>query len=175
MFMWVRLISYLCTRISKINAHMINTNELMLGDLICNHRHWACLVVEIFDDRVTVISHHYRKETFKGEDLYLIDLDDDFFKRNGFIDFVANQIQMVFVDKENDLSIHVIRNQSIQRKEKVPRLRQERLYGRQDSDVLCTRVPASAVSSRSNDAAESQGRISRRRITLLRTETNVLI
>ena len=89
---------------------MINTNELMLSDLIYNHRHWACLVVEIFDDRVTVISHHYRKETFKGEDLYLIDLDDDFFKRNGFIDFVANQIQMVFVDKENDLSIHVIRN-----------------------------------------------------------------
>ena len=89
---------------------MINTNELMLGDLIYNHRHWACPIVEVFDDRVTVIAHHYGEETFKVDDLYPIDLDDEFFKRNGFIDFVANQIQMVFVDKENDLSIHVIRN-----------------------------------------------------------------
>ena len=89
---------------------MINTNELMRGDLIYNHRHWACSVVEVFDDRVTVIAHHYGEETFKVDDLYPIDLDDDFFKRNGFIDFVANQIQMVFVDEENDLSIHVIRN-----------------------------------------------------------------
>ena len=80
---------------------MINTNELMRGDLIYNHRHWACPVVEIFDDRVTVIAHHYGEETFKVEDLYPIDLDDEFFKRNVFIDFV---------DKENDLSIHVIRN-----------------------------------------------------------------
>ena len=89
---------------------MINTNELMRGDLIYNHRHWACPVVEIFDDRVTVIAHHYGEETFKVGDLYPIDSNDDFFKRNGFIDFVANQIQMVFVDEENNLSIHVIRN-----------------------------------------------------------------
>ena len=87
---------------------MINTNELMLGDLIYNHRHWACPVVEIFDDRATVIAHHYGEETFKVEDLYPIDLDDDFFKKNGFIGFVANQ--MLFVDKENDLSIIVVRN-----------------------------------------------------------------
>ena len=89
---------------------MIDTNELMRSDLIYNQRHWACPVVEVFDDRVTVIAHNYGEETFKVDDLYPIDLDDDFFKRNGFIDFVANQIQMVFVDKENDLSIHVIRN-----------------------------------------------------------------
>ena len=89
---------------------MINTNELMRGDLIYNHRHWACPVVEIFDDKVTVIAHHYGEETFKVEDLYPIDLDDEFFKRNGFIDYDANQFQMIFVDKENYLSIHVIRN-----------------------------------------------------------------
>ena len=87
---------------------MINTNELMRGDLIYNHRHWACPVVEVFEDRVTVVAHHYGEETFKVEDLYPIDLDDDFFKKNGFIDFVANQ--MLFVDKENDLSIIVVRN-----------------------------------------------------------------
>lgn len=87
---------------------MINTNELMRGDLIYNHRHWACPVVEVFDDRVTVIAHHYGEETFKVEDLYPIDLDDEFFKKNGFIDFIANQ--MLFVDKENDLSIIVVRN-----------------------------------------------------------------
>ena len=87
---------------------MINSNELMRGDLIYNHRHWACPVVEVFDDRATVIAHHYGEETFKVEDLYPIELDDDFFKKNGFIDFVANQ--MLFVDKENDLSIIVVRN-----------------------------------------------------------------
>ena len=87
---------------------MINTNELMRDDLIYNHRHWACPVVEVFEDRVTVVAHHYGEETFKVEDLYPIDLDDDFFKKNGFIDFVANQ--MLFVDKENDLSIIVVRN-----------------------------------------------------------------
>jgi hypothetical protein len=80
----------------------------MRGDLIYNHRHWACPVVEVFEDRVTVVAHHYGEETFKVEDLYLIDLDDEFFKKNGFIDFVANQ--MLFVDKENDLSIIVVRN-----------------------------------------------------------------
>ena len=77
---------------------MINTNELMRGDLIYNHRHWACPVVEVFEDRVTVVAHHYGEETFKVEDLYPIDLDDDFFKKNGFIDFVANQ--MLFVDED---------------------------------------------------------------------------
>ena len=87
---------------------MINSNELMRGDLIYNHRHWACPVVEVFEDRVTVVAHHYGEETFKVEDLYPIDLDDEFFKENGFIDFVANQ--MLFVDKENDLSIIVVRN-----------------------------------------------------------------
>ena len=87
---------------------MINTNELMRGDLIYNHRHWACPVVEVFEDRVTVVAHHYGEETFKVEDLYPIDLDDEFFKENGFIDFIANQ--MLFVDKENDLSIIVVRN-----------------------------------------------------------------
>lgn len=87
---------------------MINTNELMRGDLIYNHRHWACPVVEVFEDRVTVVAHHYGEETFKVEYLYPIDLDDDFFKKNGFIDFVANQ--MLFVDKENDLSIIVVWN-----------------------------------------------------------------
>ena len=87
---------------------MINTNELMRGDLIYNHRHWACPVVEVFEDRVTVVAHHYGEETFKVEDLYPIDLDDEFFKKNGFIDFIANQ--MLFVDKENDLSIIVVRN-----------------------------------------------------------------
>jgi hypothetical protein len=80
----------------------------MRGDLIYNHRHWACPVVEVFEDRVTVVAHHYGEETFKVEDLYPIELDDDFFKKNGFIDFVANQ--MLFVDKENDLSIIVVRN-----------------------------------------------------------------
>ncbi len=87
---------------------MINTNELMRSDLIYNHRHWACPVVEVFDDRVTVVAHHYGEETFKAENLYPIDLDDDFFKKNGFIDFVANQL--LFVDKENDLSIRVVRD-----------------------------------------------------------------
>lgn len=87
---------------------MINSNELMRGDLIYNHRHWACPVVELFEDRVTVVAHHYGEETFKVEDLYPIDLDDEFFKKNGFIDFIANQ--MLFVDKENDLSIIVVRN-----------------------------------------------------------------
>jgi len=87
---------------------MINSNELMRGDLIYNHRHWACPVVEVFEDRVTVVAHHYGEETFKVEDLYPIDLDDEFFKKNGFIDFIANQ--MIFVDKENDLSIIVVRN-----------------------------------------------------------------
>ena len=87
---------------------MINSNELMRGDLIYNHRHWACPVVEVFEDRVTVVAHHYGEETFKVEDLYPIDLDDEFFKENGFIDFIANQ--MIFVDKENDLSIIVVRN-----------------------------------------------------------------
>ena len=87
---------------------MINSNELMRGDLIYNHRHWACPVVEVFEDRVTVVAHHYGEETFKVEDLYPIDLDDEFFKENGFIDFIANQ--MLFVDKENDLSIIVVRN-----------------------------------------------------------------
>jgi hypothetical protein len=80
----------------------------MRGDLIYNHRHWACPVVEVFEDRVTVVAHHYGEETFNVEDLYPIDLDDEFFKKNGFIDFVANQ--MLFVDKENDLSIIVVRN-----------------------------------------------------------------
>ena len=87
---------------------MINTNELMRGDLIYNHRHWACPVVEVFEDRVTVVAHHYGEETFKVEDLYPIDLDDEFFKKNGFIDFIANQ--MLFVDKENDLTIIVVRD-----------------------------------------------------------------
>ena len=87
---------------------MINSNELMRGDLIYNHRHWACPVVEVFEDRVTVVAHHYGEETFKVEDLYPIDLDDEFFKENGFIDFIANQ--MLFVDQENDLSIIVVRN-----------------------------------------------------------------
>lgn len=87
---------------------MINTNELMRGDLIYNHRHWACPVVEVFEDRVTVVAHHYGEETFKVEDLYPIDLDDDFFKKNGFIDFIANQ--MIFVDKGNDLTIIVVRD-----------------------------------------------------------------
>ena len=63
---------------------MINREDLMVGDLVYNHRKWECPVVEILSDGATVIARHYGKETFRYEDLSPIPLTKEILEKNGF-------------------------------------------------------------------------------------------
>ena len=58
--------------------------DLMIGDLVYNHRKWICPVIAISEDSVTVIAHHYGECTYRWEDIYPIDLTDDIIKQLGW-------------------------------------------------------------------------------------------
>jgi hypothetical protein len=63
----------------------MKTNKgLQIGNLLYNHRRWACPILEIGADRVTVIARHYGEETFLLEDMREIELSEDLIPKLGF-------------------------------------------------------------------------------------------
>lgn len=63
----------------------MKTNKgLQIGNLLYNHRRWACPILDIGADRVTVIARHYGEETFLLEDMREIDLSEDLIPKLGF-------------------------------------------------------------------------------------------
>ena len=55
---------------------MISNRGLQIGNLLYNHRDWACPIIGIDKDRVTVIARQYGKETFLLEDMKEIKLSE---------------------------------------------------------------------------------------------------
>lgn len=66
----------------------MEAKELMIGDLVYNHRNWICPIVEIHKDSAVVIAGHYGEEEFKLNDLRPIPLTPEILEKN---DFVANK------------------------------------------------------------------------------------
>lgn len=63
----------------------MKTNKgLQVGNLLYNHRRWACPILEIGADRVTVIARHYGEETFLLEDMREIELSEELIPKLGF-------------------------------------------------------------------------------------------
>lgn len=63
----------------------MKTNKgLQIGNLLYNHRRWACPILEIGADRVTVIARHYGEETFLLEDMREIELSENVIDLLGF-------------------------------------------------------------------------------------------
>ena len=63
----------------------MKTNKgLQIGNLLYNHRRWACPILDIGADCVTVIARHYGEETFLLEDMREIDLSEDLIPKLGF-------------------------------------------------------------------------------------------
>lgn len=63
---------------------MKSNKGLQIGNLLYNHRGWACPISEIGADRVTVIARHYGEEAFLLEDMKEIDLSEDLIPKLGF-------------------------------------------------------------------------------------------
>lgn len=61
----------------------MKANELMVGDLVYNHRNWACPIVEIHKDSAVVIARHYGEEKFELKDLRPIPLTLEILEKNG--------------------------------------------------------------------------------------------
>lgn len=63
---------------------MKSIQGLQVGNLVYNHRRWACPITNIQEDRLTVIARHYGEETFLLEDMKEIDLSEDLIPKLGF-------------------------------------------------------------------------------------------
>lgn len=63
---------------------MIKPEEMMLGDLIYNHRHWICPVTGINEECVQVIAKHYGELTYRWEDTYPIPLTEEIILQLGW-------------------------------------------------------------------------------------------
>lgn len=58
--------------------------DLMIGDLVYNHRNWICPIVEIHKDSAVVIARHYGEEEFKLNDLRPIPTSPEILEKIGF-------------------------------------------------------------------------------------------
>ena len=88
---------------------MIQTTEIMRGDLLYNHRMWVCPVIEVFKDSVTVIARHYGEETFKTEDMYPIPLTVDIISQNNFtIEDDSFGQESVKIASRKDFNLYVV-------------------------------------------------------------------
>ncbi len=76
----------------------MKANELMVGDLVYNHRNWACPIVEIHKDSAVVIARHYGEEKFELKDLRPIPLTPEILEKNGF---VGEGYQLLILDKDD--------------------------------------------------------------------------
>lgn len=85
----------------------MEVNNLMIGDLIYNHRNWACPIVEIHKDSAVVIARHYGEEEFKLEDLRPIPLTQEILEKNGFVanKHVYPYPYYEYINDENKLKI----------------------------------------------------------------------
>lgn len=63
----------------------MKANKLMIGDLVYDHRNWACPIVEIHKHSAVVIARHYGEEEFGLEDLRPIPLTPEILEKNGFV------------------------------------------------------------------------------------------
>ena len=63
----------------------MKANKLMIGDLVYDHRKWACPIVEIHKYTAVVIAINYVEEEFRLEDLRPIPLTPEILENNGFI------------------------------------------------------------------------------------------
>jgi len=63
----------------------MEAKELMVGDLIYNHRNWVCQVTDINKEHVTVIAQQYGETPYRWEDIYPIPLTTEILEKNGFI------------------------------------------------------------------------------------------
>lgn len=63
---------------------MIQSENLMLGDLVYNHRQWICPVTEISKNHVEVIAKHYGNSSYKLEDVYPIPLTEEIILQLGW-------------------------------------------------------------------------------------------
>lgn len=63
----------------------MEAKDLMIGDLVYNHRNWVCPIVEVHKDSAVVIARHYGEEEFKLDDLRPIPLTQEILEKNGFI------------------------------------------------------------------------------------------
>lgn len=63
----------------------MEAEELMIGDLVYNHRKWICPIVEIRKDSAVVIARHYGEEEFKLNDLRPIPTSSEILEKIGFI------------------------------------------------------------------------------------------
>ena len=62
----------------------MKVNELMVSDLVYNHRNWICSIVEIHKDSAVIIAKHYGEEEFKLDDLRPISLTPGILEKIGF-------------------------------------------------------------------------------------------
>lgn len=63
----------------------MEAKDLMVGDLVYNHRNWACPIVEIHKDSAVVIARHYGEEKFELKDLRPIPLTQEILEKNGWV------------------------------------------------------------------------------------------
>lgn len=59
--------------------------DLMVNDLVYNHRNWICPIVEIHKDSAVVIARHYGEEEFKLNDLRPIPITTEILEKIGFV------------------------------------------------------------------------------------------
>lgn len=63
---------------------MINSKDLMQGDLIYNHRNWICPVVRIDEETITVVAQHYGKSSYRNENLFPIPISENIILKLGW-------------------------------------------------------------------------------------------
>ena len=58
--------------------------NLMIGDLVYNHRMWICTVVGVDEEYVTVIARHYGRCSYKWEDIQPIPMTEEIITQLGW-------------------------------------------------------------------------------------------
>ena len=58
--------------------------NLMIGDLVYNHRKWICRVVAVDKEHVTVIARHYGECPYKWEDIQPIPMSEEIITQLGW-------------------------------------------------------------------------------------------
>lgn len=62
----------------------MEAKDLMVGDLVYNHRNWECPIIEIHKNSAVVFARHYGEEAFLLSDLRPIPLTPEILEKNGF-------------------------------------------------------------------------------------------
>ena len=63
---------------------MIKPEDIMLGDLVYNHRQWICPVTAIAKDHVEVVAKYYGVQPYIWDDMYPIPLTEDIILQLGW-------------------------------------------------------------------------------------------